>query len=315
MARKTRKLPTKKLKHLYESVGLYDAMYNRHLGYKMGEAGAFAYILEDEEDRPKSILELFASTGSRHQDFFKLQYTYCSEIDTYKCLDNMAPPSDQVIIADAGLDEYGEKFDAILAYFFSVSSAVDPNSALGHVTPEYMETMFANVLKHLNPGGVFIIDSPTDGYRVALNSICAHPGSEDSTDINLVRGHSLRTELLAEGVEFEDSDTVTLKYKTDNLYDRLSANCEDWFSSIKVYVNDTVKFSYKVEQPFCQRYFSEPETIRMLQSAGFESIDFWGCEYVDGDSWKLEDRLSSDDYDADDESGIMPNIFVGRAPK
>jgi len=315
MARKTRKLPTKKLKHLYESVGLYDALYNRHLGYKMGEAGAFANILQEEEVRPSSILELFASNGSRHKDFFALQYTYWPEVSLYKSLDGFAPPSEGVIVADAGHDEYGEKFDSVLAYFYSVSSAVDPSSETGNITEEYMTALFSNVLKHLNPGGTFVIDSPTDGYRVALASVCSNVNSDGELEFIVRKGHSLRAELKAEGVVFEDNDDVVLKYTSESLYNRLTSNCEDWYKSLKVYVNDVAKFAYKVKQPFCQRYFSEPETVRMLQKAGFSDIDFWACEYVEGDSWKLEHTLHGDDYDDDDEMAIMPNIFVARAPK
>lgn len=308
------KLPVKKLLNLYESVGLYDALYNRHLGYKMGEAGTFAKILQAEERRPKTILELFASTQSRHKDFFKLQYHYWGEVLSYKCLDGFAEPGNDVIVADAGSGNYGEKFDAIFAYYYAVSSAVDPNSDAGHITWEYTQSIFSNVLKHLNPGGIFVLDSAIDGYRVALSSICDNEEAKQVDEINIPLGHSLRKELKQEGVEIGDRDTVMLKNTYLPMYDRLSSNCEDWFKSLRVYVNGEPKFVYKVAQPFCQRYFSEPETIQMMKAAGFADIEFWSCDYESAFAEKQDKLLTPDDGEPEGELALMPNIFVGRAP-
>lgn len=310
-----KKLPVKRLNNLYESVGLYDALYNRHLGYKMGEAGAFAKILQAEEKRPKTILELFASTQSRHKDFFKLQYHYWGEVLAYKCLDGFASPQDDVIVADAGHGKYGEKFDAIFAYYYAVSSAVDPDSERGHITWEYTQAIFSNVLKHLNPGGIFVVDSAIDGYRVALSSVCDDDENTPVVEVDIPLGHSLRAEIEAEGIKLNDKDDVMLKNTYSPVYDRMSANCEDWFKHLKVYVNGKARLIYKVKQPFCQRYFSEPETVQMLKAAGFESVDFWSCDYEGGSSEKQEPVLRVEDGEEDEEESLMPNIFVGRAPK
>jgi hypothetical protein len=279
----------------------------------MGEARVFATILEKEDVRPKSVLELFASTDSRHKDFFKLQYHYWNEIETYKGLDGFAPPDSNVIVADAGHGEYGEKFDAIFAYFYSASSAVDPASKNGRVTWEYMQSIFENVRKHLNPGGIFLIDSVTDGYQVAMATMSQMDEETEEYEAYIPLGHSLREEMKREGVAIEDADEVTMKTKRETIYDRMSANAEDWYKAITIYVNDEPRFIFKLEQPFCQRYFSEPEIIRIAQLAGFEDIDFWKGEYDDGTAFYLPSVITG--LDEDEAEALMPNVFVARAPK
>lgn len=312
MSKKKVKLPTKKLVTLYESVGLYDAFYNRSLGYKVGEAGAFSRILEAEEKRPTSILELFANTGSRHKNFFELQYNYINEIQTYKGLDGLAPPSPDVISADAGRGDFGEKFDAVFAYYYSVSSAIDLESETGNITWEYMRKIFENVRKHLNPGGIFVIDSAIDGYRLSLGSVVDREDDTDTTTTAIPLGHSLRAELKAEGIKIEDKDEVEAKYKHTTIYKRLTGNTEDWVDHVKIYVNEKPVFKYMVKQPFCQRYFSEPEVVRMLQEAGFDDIDFWSCDYSDGDADKLTQSVQPSDCPNEEEEMIMANVFVAR---
>lgn len=312
---KKAKLPTKKLKTLYQSVGLYDAFYNRSLGYKISEAGSFSRILEAEEKRPTSILELFANTGSRHKSFFELQYNYISEIQDYKCLDGLAPPSPDVISADAGNGDFGQTFDAVFAYYYAVSSAIDFDHPNGNITWEYMRKIFENVRKHLNPGGIFIIDSAIDGYRLALSSVTDREEETETVTIDIPLGHALREELKAEGVKIEDKDEVEAKNKTMTIYKRLTGNCEDWIEHVKIYVNGKPVFKYMIEQPFCQRYFTEPEVIRMLQEAGFEDIDFWSCDYSDGSANKLTASVTAEDCAGEEEEFIMTNVFVARAPK
>lgn len=313
MASTKKEIPVKRLHNLYESIGLYDAIYNRPLGYKMGEANVFASILQSEAKRPKNILELFASSGSRHKDFFSLQYNYWGEIEDYKCLDGFAAKGvPNVISADAGFGDFGEKFDAIFAYYYAVSSAVDPNSDKGLVTWDYMEKIFSNVRKHLNPGGIFIIDSAVDGYRLSMESLSERSSNVETVEFDIPLGHSLRAELKAEGVEINDSDDVTLKNKHLSVYNRLTGNCEDHFKNLKVYVNGKARFIYRTKQPFCQRYFSEPEIVRMLQNAGFSSIDFWCGDYRQSTVSRLGVEVVSDDAGEGEEESLMANVFVAR---
>lgn len=310
-----KKLPTKTLRHLYESEGLYEAMYSRHLGYKMGEAGGFAHILQEEEVRPKKILELFAGPKSKHKDFFKLQYHYWDEVESYKALDGFASEEDDVIVADAGLGDYGEKFDAIFAYYYAVSSAVDPEDEAGRITWDYIQKLLANARKHLNPGGILIIDSAKDGYRLALSSVSDRDENTVEYDIDVPLGHPLREELKNEGVSIADKDDVTLRNTYTPVYDRMTANCEDWFKELRIEVNDKPRFVYNVEQPFCQHYFTEPEIIRMLQQAGFEDIDFWDLDYEDALYSKHDTIIHAEDCESDAEFDLMANVFVARAPK
>lgn len=303
---------TKNLTHLYESVGLYDAIYNRHLGYKMGEAGGFAKVLESLENRPKSILELYASGNSRHKDFFKLQYHYWSEIETYMGLDLFLKGDPNVICADVGTGDYGRKFDSIFAFYYGASSAVDPNNSEANITMEYTSKIFSNVLKHLEPGGTFVMDACTDGYNVALGAICDEDEDMRVDEVEIELGDSLRYEVAAEGIEIRDTDTVELKTKVKHHYDRMTANNVDTFKYAKVLVNGKTVLRFKIEKPFCQRYFSEPEIVQMLLGAGFADIDFWCCDYEGADyeniGKKAKPKNSFDLY------GMMPSVFVAYAP-
>lgn len=301
-------VPTKELNHLYESVGLYDAFYNRSMGFKMNEAKAFATVLESLEQRPRSILELFANTGSRHKLFFEMQYNYISEIERYKGLDGIAPESESVIRADAGRDDFPESFDAIFAYFFSMSSIVDLTSDTGHVTKEYTMSVLRNVRKHLNENGVFLIDSAIDGYTVSIDTVCDDP---DKTIETIPLGHALRDELKEENIVIPDKAVVRAVNHSVSKYDRMSANVEDHISRINIYVDKELVFRYHVKLPFCQRYFSEPEILDMLTEAGFSKVDFWSADYENMFIKKLKPRVVA--QSANESDSLMPNIYVGYA--
>ena len=301
------------VRHIYETPEVYDLIYGRNNGYKLGEAYAFAYVLQRSKLEPKSMLELFSGVSSYHKRHFLDYYAQSGQkAPAYFCMDAAASDEDGTIhVQDAVEEDWGKTFDAVTAHFFSASSIV--NFQDGLVKRAHTTKLFANVWAHLNKGGVFLLDSCADGYISGTQYT-------DELRRGIVREYSADpnsklVESLKGKHKLKPNDWVTLKVTMDCHYDRATSNNIDVFKKVEAYINDKKVRTYSYELPFCQRYFSEPELRDMLVEAGFKTVKGWRCDYKEHDFSRVEDVLTYDkdlpEDEREDEREInLPNVFV-----
>lgn len=302
----------KSYKHVYETPAVYSAIYGRQHGYKMGEAQAYAHILE--KSRPASaskkmtVLELLAGDTSKHRDYFMSLYSFSSQIDKYLSMDGIANGDFDII-----RDPLGHKFDVALAYFYSANCIVDMKNG-GRVTREGTVRALKNVFDHLKPGGLFILDSVSDGYSVSTCLDSSVTGEILKTAHYVDYGSELGIDLRKRGLKFDPQDRVELHARTRSYYDHASSNSIDDLQSVTCFLNDKPVFKVGYTVPFCIRYFSEPELLDMAREAGFTACDLWFCEYSNADFKQLEPTLmfpsEIDENDDETRDTFLPNTFV-----
>lgn len=305
------------LTHLYACAPLYDLLYNTTNVFKMAEATGFGRIMESI--RPKSILELFAGAKSYHKDQLRANYYYADEVKSYTSLDAYADPAPGVINADTATGDYGQKFDAALAYFRSGGCVIDLNDPTGRVNRAYAVKLFANVYKHLNPGGVLIMDFAANGYREALEVVTKAEIGVYEANVTVNLGTAMRDYLVSKGIRVADKDLVTLKTTYTCEYDRQSGNMVDTIQNCVIFVNGAQSLSFKVKSPLTQRLFGEPELKDILADAGFDSFDFWYMDYLEGSFSPLTNTLTGATPREvgwkDELSSAMANVIVSHKRK
>lgn len=300
-------------RHVYDIPEIYEVFYSRPLSYKLNEAIAFANILNMTKPDTSSILEVFSGKESVHRLFFEAAslHTGLNRNYTYTCLDSSGVEgiSDQVIgVNDIAYADFGRTFDAILAYFYSINSVV--NYSTGFVTRNHVVDSLRNVHKHLNAGGVLIVDSALDGYRTSLEGVEDNFSKNGSFQTKRQVEHLslLASKLRSLGFQVGPWDEVYVRAEFTSTYDRRSCNCVDTYTSIEVYLCGEPVLEYALQLPFCINYFSEPEIVGMLACAGFSQVDFWKCDYESGQYEQLNPVVSLDKRAT--ASDRMTNVFV-----
>lgn len=302
-----------RINHLYDFPELYETIYHRPDSYKLAEAYAFAYIVERTRPKAESLIELLSGKVSKHKRYF--QDAHSTSDLRYICTDGTADTSGDVVhIRNIVNAQFQSTFDVATAHYYSPSSVCDMDNG-GLVTPELTQGFIQTAYNALNPGGIFIMDFAVWGYEVATDTDCELT-NQVRKESNYVDFNSpLSKWLRANGHSISPQDDVSIVSKVASRYDRMTSNNMDTYESIHVLIGERTVLTVKVKNPFCQRYFSEPELVDMFRRAGFTNIDFWNSNYLEHNYQKLSSTLAyaSDVEDEDEDTRHLytPNVLVG----
>lgn len=301
-----------RIKHLYDFSELYQIIYNRNDGYKMQEAVAFANIAFRLRPKSKSIMELLSGADSKHARYFKEVWPH--EL-AYSGTDGTESSGNPNIlhVRDITKHDFKQQWDLVTAHYYSPSSVCDMDNG-GLVTRACTQGFINTAFNATKKGGIFIMDFCSDGYSTAICADANMSGKvitqEFYADFHTPLYKWLVAHGLASATHHSDVDVVA---RVSSHYDRLTANNIDKFHGIKIKVDGKVVVAISIKNPFCQRYFSDPELTDMMLAAGFNDVQFWNVNYADNDFSQLDRFMTWDEDEAseDELEAQRPNVLVG----
>lgn len=309
-----RKTINMKLHHLYDFSELYQAIYNRNEGYKMQEANAFAHIAFQMHPRATSLLELLSGAHSKHADYFKKAWP--AQGLKYSGTDGTLSAGNPSIIQVRDITQhiFKQQWDIVTAHYYSPSSVCDMDKG-GIVTRAGVQGFINAAFSATKKGGIFIMDFCSDGYATAISPDERMSGKPSTQEFHVDCYTPLYRWLVSKNLASNTRySSVVVVARVTSYYDRTTSNNVDEFSSISIKVDGRVVVSVKIKNPFCQRYFSEPELTDMMHDAGFAQVDAWHCDYDANDFENLDPVLTWDADETDDEDlleSIKANVLVG----
>lgn len=282
-------------RHIYDAPEIYDALYNRSLGHKVNEAICFADVTMQMGKAPKTVLELFSGSKSSHREAYLNRFKEIAGYEPHYLGADWFASEGNIKIDDITGPWGNTTYDVVQAFYYSASSIV---SESGYITRDYTQQVINNAYKHLNEGGLFLLDACISGFDVA-NSRSDKGVVEMSHPVAF--GNLLWRQLNAK----YPPDNWVLEYSCDTYYDRLTANNVEVYTDMRVLDSaGNVLERWEFELPFCQRYFSEPEIIDMMMDAGFE-ITLWDCNYQQAVTREVQPETTKPNH---------PNVYVGVHP-
>jgi len=262
-------MKTLEFKSMYEIYPLYQIMYGRDIDTKAYEAlnasiaAEHFWINEMKKKGSLRVLELFAGK-SEHKQYFMQSCTV--PIELYDCLDNQPEViGGDVVFGDAIESIYPKKYNFIIAHYYSLDTCTIYRDKLIGL----MRNVYGNLSNFKrNKSGAFFFHLSSDGYRNALLNV-----GEPIKGFKyfVPPAHPLRTMF---NVDPYDT-TCHVQADTKREYNRITCINYDFVSNTKLMVRGKAVAQFSFDEPFCHRFWSEPEVVDIALDAGFKKIEFY----------------------------------------